>query len=646
MEAIVGHRSDASAVKMEDRFIQAGSNKQLRKTTKGWQLCVQWKDGSTSWERLADLKETNPIEVAEYAVAAGINDQPAFTWWVPYVLKKRNYIISAVNKRYHKRTHKYGIRVPKTVKEAIEIDKENGNTLWQDAIKKEMKSVKIAFQILDDGEVVPVGYQQIRCHMVFDIKMEDFRRKARFVAGGHETDAPASMTYASVVSRESVRIALTLAALNDLEVKTGDIQNAYLTAPATEKVWTVCGPEFGADEGRKALIVRSLYGLKSAGAAFRQHLADCMKHLGWDSCKADPDVWFKAETRQEDGYKYYAYALLYSDDCLMIHHQALNAIHEIDKYFKMKSDSIGDPTFYLGAKLRKVTLENGVVAWGLSSSKYVLDAVSNVKEYITKEGCKLPSRAATPLAADYRPELDTSTQLGHDKASYFASQIGILRWCVELGRVDITTEVSMLSSHLALPRQGHLDAVHHIYAYLEKKHNSRLIFDPTYPEIDMNDFKECDWRPMYGDIKEPKPPDAPEPRGKEVDLRMYVDADHAGDKLTRRSRTGFIIYLNSAPIIWYSKRQSTIETSVFGAEFVALKTGIETLRGLRYKLRMMGVPISGPSYIYGDNMSVIHNTQRPESVLKKKSNAVCYHFTRESVAMGESLTGHVVSINV
>ena len=96
-----------------------------------------------------------------------------------------------------------------------------------------------------------------------------------------------------------------------------------------------------------------------------------------------------------------------------------------------------------------------------------------------------------------------------------------------------------------------------------------------------------------------------------------------------------------APIVWFSKKQSTIETSVFGAEFVAMKQGMETLRGLRYKLRMMGVEVPNPSYIYGDNMSVIHNTQRPESTLKKKSNSVCYHAVRESVAMGESLTGHI-----
>jgi hypothetical protein len=98
-----------------------------------------------------------------------------------------------------------------------------------------------------------------------------------------------------------------------------------------------------------------------------------------------------------------------------------------------------------------------------------------------------------------------------------------------------------------------------------------------------------------------------------------------------------------APIMWYSKKQGTIESSVFGAEFVAMKVATEAARGIRYKLRMMGIEVNDPTYTYGDNMSVIHNTQRPESVLKKKSNSICYHMIRESVAMGETLTGHVRS---
>jgi hypothetical protein len=150
---------------------------------------------------------------------------------------------------------------------------------------------------------------------------------------------------------------------------------------------------------------------------------------------------------------------------------------------------------------------------------------------------------------------------------------------------------------------------------------------------------------MYGDVKEAIPPNAPVTRGKAIDLHLFVDYDHAGEHFTRRSRTGFVIYLNMAPIVWFSKRQPTVESSVFGAEFVAMKNGIDTRRGIRYKLRMMGVTIDGPTYVYGNNMSVVHNTQRPESVLKEKSNVICYHTVWESAAMGESIIGHVPSVN-
>ena len=105
-------------------------------------------------------------------------------------------------------------------------------------------------------------------------------------------------------------------------------------------------------------------------------------------------------------------------------------------------------------------------------------------------------------------------------------------------------------------------------------------------------------------------------------MRGYVDSNHVGEKKTRRSRSGFFIFLNTAPIQWFSKKQPTIDTSMFGAEFVAMKIFMETLWGIRYNLRITGLPISGPSYIYGDNMSVIYNTQNPESTLKKKSNSI------------------------
>ena len=155
-----------------------------------------------------------------------------------------------------------------------------------------------------------------------------------------------------------------LATLNDLEVKISDIQNSYLTAPFSEKIWTTLGSEFGPDlTGKKALVVRDLYGLNSACASIRNHLAECMRNLGYLSCLADPYFWFKKETRPSDGDKYYTYFLLYVDGCLVIHHSADTALHELDNFFKMKAGSIEDPNVYLGAKLSKVLLENGVEAW-------------------------------------------------------------------------------------------------------------------------------------------------------------------------------------------------------------------------------------------------------------------------------------------
>jgi hypothetical protein len=213
----------------------------------------------------------------------------------------------------------------------VRLDKENDNTLWKDAVRKEMKNVRIAFKILNGEESFPSTYQDIRCHMICDVKMEDFRRKARFGADGHTTDTPYAMTYASVVSRESVRIALTLAALNDLDVKMADIENAYLTAPITEKVWTVLVPEFGDDAVKRALIVRALYGLNSAGADFRNHLAKRMKHLGWHPCRADRDLWMKAETRPDDGVLYWAYILIYVDDILCVHHDPVSPLENMDE---------------------------------------------------------------------------------------------------------------------------------------------------------------------------------------------------------------------------------------------------------------------------------------------------------------------------
>ena len=164
--------------------------------------------------------------------------------------------------------------------------------------------------------------------MIFDINMEDFRRNARYVTGGHVTVAPPTLTYVSVVLQESFRIDFTLAALNDLEVKTSDIHNACFTAPFLEKIWTTLGSEFGPDLARKqALVVIVLCGLNSAGASFKNYLSDYMINLGYLLCLEDPDLCFKEETCPSDCAKYYVYLLIYVDDCLVIDHATDTSLH-------------------------------------------------------------------------------------------------------------------------------------------------------------------------------------------------------------------------------------------------------------------------------------------------------------------------------
>jgi hypothetical protein len=253
-------------------FVTKTGTKRMRQTTVGWKFLVEWANGSRQWIELKILKESNPIQVAEYAMARGIGEEPAFAWWVPYVLRKRDIIVSAVNSRVRKTGHKYGIELPSSVENAIEIDRKNGNTLWQDALAKEMGNICIAFKILGPNAKAPLGWHKALGHIVFDVKM-DFTWKAEWVKDGHKTPDSTTSSFAGLVSHDSIRISLTYAALLRLPVIGANIHKAYLQAPSSEKHFIICGPEFGIEnEGRVALIWRALYSGKVTGRGFWHHL--------------------------------------------------------------------------------------------------------------------------------------------------------------------------------------------------------------------------------------------------------------------------------------------------------------------------------------------------------------------------------------
>jgi hypothetical protein len=271
------------------------------------------------------------------------------------------------------------------------------------------------------------------------------------------------------------------------------------------------------------------------------------------------------------------------------------------KIYELKPESCGKPERYLGANVSKYQLNDGRESWSTSARDYVKYAVKNVEETLLRANqIALKSKVDRPTPAGNRPEMDVSAELDNEMANRFQQLIGILRWACELGRVDIMLEVSLLSSHTAMPRQGHLEVVYHIFAYLKQHLNSTLVFDERMPVIiHEENFLQVDWSDFYGNsLREELPPKMPEPRGKALRNSCFVDADHAGNMMTRRSHTGILIFVINALVGWYSKRQNTVETSTFGSEFVALRIAMEQVEALRYKLRMFGVPINGPGDIY------------------------------------------------
>ena len=240
-------------------------------------------------------------------------------------------------------------------------------------------------------------------------------------------EALATIMNTSIVSRETVRIALMISAHNDLDVKSGDILNGYVQAPVTEKVWAILGPELSKDARKIAVIVRALYGLKLAGAAFQSHLARCMESLGYQSCKVDPDVWLQPEIRPEDGVKYYSYLLCHVDDILCIDHNADSVLEQLHKSFPFKP-GFSNPDIYLGAKLCKTKLHNRVWAWEMSPAKYVKEAVRNCTVHLLSN---YEGKYRNPFKMGNDPELDASPVLDPDAASYYLTIICILRWIIE-----------------------------------------------------------------------------------------------------------------------------------------------------------------------------------------------------------------------
>jgi len=240
-----------------------------------------------------------------------------------------------------------------------------------------------------------------------------------------------------------------------------------------------------------------------------------------------------------------------------------------------------------------------------------------------------------PLRVREHPELDDTPFCSEAEHKQYQHIIGVCQWLVVAGRFDINYAVSLLSRFSIAPCQHQLQLARELMGYL-RKHPKRGYFIDPRPPTAPTDFEQVaikeDFGHQHSYFTEDVDPCFPEPFLAELDINIFVDADHGHDKVTGRSITGLIALVGSTPVIWSSKQQSCVQLSTFGAEFTALKKAVEEAAALRYHLRSMGIKVEKPTPIYVDNMSVVLNASNPGSTLNKKAIALAYHYVREHQA--------------
>jgi hypothetical protein len=290
---------------------------------------------------------------------------------------------------------------------------------------------------------------------------------------------------------------------------------------------------------------------------------------------------------------------------------------------------VGKPEYYLGADMKHVDTPERVFTMG--STTYVKRIITVYEQMF---GQPPPKGITAPMDPKDHPELDESELLDEQGMHMYWSLIGMLQWAVTLGRIEIATAVMTMSSFRAAPRKGHLERLMRIFGFLRNFKGSSIKFRTGMPDYSMYPEDHYDWKYVYGNVYEELPTDMPESRGKPVLITAFVDANLYHNKVTGRAVTGILMLLNKTPIDWYTKKQNTVESSTYGSEFVASRICTDKIVEFRYMLRMLGVPIEGPSYMFGDNLAVVSSSTIPEYNLKKRHNAIAYHRVREAVAAG------------
>ena len=596
-----------------------------RKEGNEWFVEVLWDAGDKTWESMKMMKEADPITLAKYGHSQNLQETRGWKWIKKYSENSKVFInLSKIfASKGRQKVFKFGVEVPRNLKEALALDNYNGNELWSKATDKEVNELleHKTFAIHDSKATIPFDYKFVPVQFVFDNKF-DGRRKGRLVACGNLTNPDISDIYSGVVSIESVRWLFVIADLNEMEVIAADVCNAYLNGKTKEKLYTQI--DYGKLKGKYLVIEKALYGLKTSAARWCDDISNTLFVLGFSPSKADSEIWMRSK------HDLYEYVAVYVDDLIIVSKTPMDVIAELEIVGSYKFKGVGEPEYYLGADVIRKKVPGCSYITTMSAKTYINNVCEKIERMFE---CKLRNYHS-PLEGGYHPELDDSALLDGSEISKYRMLTGSLNWAVTIGRVDVMFAAQLMARYNHAPRYGHMKVLLRTFGYLKHHNKIKLKFDVSYPEIPGGKLEASDWKHFYPGAHEKLPHSAPEPKGKAIRVWGEKDADNAHDLETRRSVTGFNIYMNNALVKSYSKRQSTVETSTYGSEIVAGRIAVEHLIATRYALRMLGVPLLHESWLFGDNMAVILNCSKPESTLKKKHHACAYHFIRETVSTG------------
>ena len=366
-----------------------------------YNVMVEWESGEVTYEPLTLISKDDPITCAVYAKKHDLLDTTGWKHLKRYAKTSKRLIRAVKQSRIRQvrasARYQHGFQVPKDYNDAMRLDKENGNTHWQDAMDLELTQIHEYKVFKDTGKaqfhngkvVIPDGFQKIRVHFVYAVKHE-------LVADGHLTKEPVESIYSGVVSLRSLTMVVFLSQLNNLEIWGADVGNAYLEAYTDEKLCIIAGPEFKELQGHLLIMVKALYGTRSGGARWHDRLFDILQELKFKPSKADPDVWM----RPEPGGTCYEYIAVYVDDLAIAAKDPQAFCNELKEKYNLKLKGVGPLEYHLGCTYKKDP--DGTLA--ADPRRYVNKILESYERMFNEK----PRKSRPPLEGGDHPELDTS----------------------------------------------------------------------------------------------------------------------------------------------------------------------------------------------------------------------------------------------